>query len=73
MANITISNLHPVGSALLSDSESFMSELSDMEEFSIQGGSTPACVYAAVWGFAFGVGFSIGVTTNLKGQEGDAV
>jgi hypothetical protein len=29
MANITISNLHPVGSELFSDSESYLSQLSE--------------------------------------------
>jgi hypothetical protein len=37
MANITISNLHPVGSELFSDSESYLKELSE-EDFGIQGG-----------------------------------
>jgi hypothetical protein len=44
MASITISDLRPAGFDLLSDSESFMEELSS-EELGLQGGliSSPAC------------------------------
>lgn len=38
MANITISDLHPTGSALFSDAESFMSDLVDSELNLISGG-----------------------------------
>lgn len=71
MATIHIANLRPIGFDLLSDSESFMKELSSETELSIQGGlpSTPACVIgayavgtalsaAALWGFEKGYNFA---------------
>jgi hypothetical protein len=58
MANIAISNLNPVGFDLLSDSESYMRDLSDTE-LNAQGGITPAlaassepCGMAAAFGAA---------------------
>lgn len=47
MASIAISDLHPAGSELLSDFESFMDELSD-GELIIQGGITPSAFWASV-------------------------
>ncbi len=49
MANITISNLHPAGSDLFSDSESYLSQLSEAE-LNIQGGlmSTGMCAVASL-------------------------
>ncbi|MCU0536235.1 MAG: hypothetical protein MUD14_20300 [Hydrococcus sp. Prado102] len=51
MANITISNLNPVGSELFFDSESYLNQLSE-EEIRIQGGaadmSSPACFIITV-------------------------
>jgi hypothetical protein len=52
MATITISDLRPAGYDLLSDSESFLSNLSE-EELSIQGGNpsirpfplSPICLF----------------------------
>jgi hypothetical protein len=41
MAKINVSNLHPVGFDLFSDSENYMSELSEREFDSINGGATP--------------------------------
>lgn len=41
MSNITIFDLNPAGFDLLSDSESYMRELSDAE-LNAQGGITPA-------------------------------
>jgi hypothetical protein len=38
MAKINVSNLHPVGSDLFSDSENYISELSDNELGTINGG-----------------------------------
>jgi len=38
MAKINVSNLHPVGFDLFSDSENYMSELSEREFDSINGG-----------------------------------
>ncbi len=37
MSNITISNLHPAGSELFFDSESYLKDMSE-EELGIQGG-----------------------------------
>ncbi|HYX14225.1 MAG TPA: hypothetical protein VE944_07635 [Nostoc sp.] len=43
MATINISDLHPTGSELFSDSENYMSELGDNELGSVKGGTaTPA-------------------------------
>lgn len=47
MATIKISNLHPAGSELFKDSESFMTELVASELGSINGGTgifSPLCV-----------------------------
>lgn len=41
MATIALSELQPAGSSLFSDSESFMTELSDSELTDINGGVTP--------------------------------
>lgn len=64
MANITISDLCPAGFDLLSDSESFMKELSS-GEISIQGGiiNTLAAVAisATTVSVAASVGFGIGI------------
>jgi hypothetical protein len=38
MASIEISNLHPIGSELFQDSESFLNELTDQEMWSVEGG-----------------------------------
>ncbi|MUG94307.1 hypothetical protein F7734_18750 [Scytonema sp. UIC 10036] len=38
MASIEISNLHPVGSNLFNDSESYLNELSDREMLGLEGG-----------------------------------
>lgn len=38
MANIEIDNLHPAGSELFQDSESFLNDLSDREVCGIKGG-----------------------------------
>jgi hypothetical protein len=46
MANIAIPNLNPAGFDLLSDSESYMRELSDAE-LDAQGGVTPVLAAAA--------------------------
>lgn len=59
MATITISDLHPAGSALFSDPESYMTELVDSEIDSINGGiasiilrlaakSSESCVKATI-------------------------
>lgn len=53
MPTIKISDLHPTGSELFSDSESFMNDLVDGEIGAIQGGfSSLRCV---VWSARFSV------------------
>lgn len=47
MANIAISDLHPTGYDLFSDSESYMKDLSD-GELDIQGGVTPVLIGYAI-------------------------
>ena len=44
MAKINVSNLHPVGSDLFSDSENYISELSDNELGTINGGIAASSV-----------------------------
>jgi|GEM_PF-5854444 len=59
MASVTISNLHPVGTELFFDSESYMTELSEGEVNVVQGGSTFGLATAiAVTVAAVGVGIS---------------
>lgn len=41
MASIKISDLHPAGSDLFSDSESYLNELSESEEWGVKGGMWP--------------------------------
>lgn len=49
MATITIFDLHPTGAELFSDSESYMSDLSHEEIFSINGGiTTPFCAIVPI-------------------------
>jgi hypothetical protein len=38
MSNITITNLHPAGSDLFSDSESYMTDVNDLESGQVNGG-----------------------------------
>lgn len=56
MSNVKISDLHPAGSELFSDSESYINELSEGELNSINGGFTtsPVCL-----GILTGVGGNI--------------
>jgi lactobin A/cerein 7B family class IIb bacteriocin len=42
MSTINISDLHPAGSNLFSDSESYMNELGDSQLDMINGGGSPA-------------------------------
>ena len=44
MASIKISDLHPAGSELFMDSESFLSDLSDVELSETMGGFSPLTV-----------------------------
>ncbi|MCU0532337.1 MAG: hypothetical protein MUD14_00295 [Hydrococcus sp. Prado102] len=46
MANIAISDLRPSGFQLISDNESYLRELSDIEFTTTQGGSTLPCFVA---------------------------
>jgi hypothetical protein len=46
MATINISDLHPTGSDLFSDSEGYMSELSDGEFDTTYGGLIPALLWS---------------------------
>ena len=49
MTTINISDLHPTGTELFSDSESYMNELGDSEISNIQGGlTTPVCASITV-------------------------
>ncbi|MBD2002731.1 MULTISPECIES: hypothetical protein [Cyanophyceae] len=43
MATIKITNLHPTGSELFHDSESYLNELTD-DELNLPGGGTPGIV-----------------------------
>lgn len=54
MARITISNLQPSGYALFSDSESYMTDLSDVE-LQVQGGISPATPAIAASSEACGI------------------
>ncbi|NEU78036.1 hypothetical protein [Nostoc sp. UIC 10630] len=46
MATINISDLHPAGSDLFSDSEGYMNDLGDNEFDSIYGGLLPALLFS---------------------------
>ncbi|NJL63519.1 MAG: hypothetical protein HC903_18900 [Methylacidiphilales bacterium] len=48
MANIEISQLHPVGSELFQDSESFLNELNE-QELGAMGGGSSELVTSAVY------------------------
>lgn len=63
MANIRISDLCPAGSEFFLDSESYMSEISDSEVDTINGGSSPVCLatlstYACATAISFATGLS---------------
>jgi hypothetical protein len=47
MATIKISNLHPAGSELFGDSESYLNELTNDELTMTHGGSSPVCSFVA--------------------------
>ncbi len=73
MSTITISELRPTGSDLLSDSESFLNELSEEEAYQTHGGivSTPWCVVGSVvavtvvaYAVGAGVGYVVGKVTD---------
>jgi hypothetical protein len=55
MANIEINELKPAGAELFSDSEGFMTELSDSELHNINGG---AAQFTATWARGCGSGFT---------------
>lgn len=48
MASIKISDIHPAGSELFVDSESFMNDLADQELSATNGGLSPV----VIWGVA---------------------
>ncbi len=48
MANIAISDLHPVGANLFDDSESFLMDLSD-DQLDVTGGATPTIVTLVIF------------------------
>lgn len=57
MASIIISNIHPSGSDLLVDSETFLNELSSSDlEMDIKGGLTP---FIASVGLTYAIGVGI--------------
>jgi hypothetical protein len=64
MATIKIADLRPVGSEFFSDSESYLTELSDDELVGTQGGSSWACGVAAVYASSPGCAISV-VTVTL--------
>jgi hypothetical protein len=51
MSTINISDLHPAGSNLFSDSESYMNELGDSQLDMINGGATPATATIGIVSF----------------------
>ena len=59
MAYITISDLRPAGADLFTDSESFLSELSD-GELSVYGGATPVVVASAAACFKISLAVTAG-------------
>ncbi|WP_138499835.1 hypothetical protein [Nostoc sp. PA-18-2419] len=48
MATIKISDLHPAGSELFVDSESYLNNLTDEELNRTQGGSSFGCIWISV-------------------------
>ncbi|MDF5706648.1 MAG: hypothetical protein PUP90_02930 [Nostoc sp. S4] len=66
MATIKISDLHPAGSEFFSDSEGYLSDLTDDEMTLTQGGSTPACIICTIgWSMVIG-GAVYGYGKNKK-------
>ena len=61
MAKINVSNLHPVGSDLFFDSENYISELSDNELGTINGGFSMSCTVTVT---ETGAGIGIGILLN---------
>lgn len=67
MAYITVENLNADGFSLLSDSESFLTEVGDRDMGATVGGITPSVItFTAAWGtlsvsgVTFGTGFAAG-------------
>lgn len=58
MANIAISNLQPAGFNLFSDSESYLSQLSE-QELKIQGGLMSTTICAISFAIGFGIGYNL--------------
>lgn len=63
MATINISDLHPTGSDLFSDSESYINELGDAELDATYGGSTPI-----IWSVRASVVLTIAAVTLFTNQ-----
>lgn len=55
MSTITIRNLNPVGSDLLSDEETFLNELNDTDQDFVKGGLTPLFAVAASVAATYGI------------------
>ncbi|MBW4423015.1 MAG: hypothetical protein KME50_00730 [Nostoc desertorum CM1-VF14] len=71
MASIVISELHPVGFELFSDSEGYLRDLSE-PELGIEGGIIPAIAAAAAWSSigckVAAVGLAAGAVGYIKGR-----
>ena len=68
MATINISDLRPAGSDLFSDSEGYMTELTEYE-LSVQGGATPSPILASSnWCIAGAVALSSLIASYVKGR-----
>jgi hypothetical protein len=65
MATIAISDLYVPGADLFSDSESYLDEVSNSDVLRVNGGSTPACLYAAYVGVGIaGAALSYQITST---------
>ncbi len=65
MSTINISDLHPAGSELFYDSESYMMELTE-DELGVQGGGTPTI--SSHWCIAGAVALSSLAVSYIKGR-----
>lgn len=68
MANIAISNLHPAGSDLFSDPESYLMNLNE-DELDIAGGFTSIIVRTAIKSSQNCVGFTVFAATAVVGWK----
>lgn len=58
MPNITISELHPTGFDLFSDSESYLKELSE-SELGTKGGAMSTTICAISFAIGFAIGYNL--------------